>query len=117
MKNFILLLHENAEEVKGYSPEKMQELVEGHMKWAQQLQEAGHMLGGAGLGTEGVRIVGKNALIKDGPYIESKELIGGYYIIAARDFEHATEIAQGCPCHKWGGTTEIRYQMNPDDYQ
>ena len=117
MKKFILLLHENAEEVKNYAPEEMQELVEAHMKWAQQLQESGHMIGGAGLGDNGKRIVGKDALVKDGPYIESKELIGGYYIIEARDFEHAAEIAQGCPCHKWGGTTEIRYQMSPDDYK
>ena len=116
MKNFILLLHENAEEIKKLSPEEMQRLVGSHMKYRNDLQKAGKFVGGSGLDMNGKRIVGKESMVKDGPYIESKELIGGYYVISAEDYESAVEIAKKCPNHHWGGTTEVRYMMTSEDY-
>ena len=116
MKQFILLLHEDAEAVKNLSPEQMQELVGQHMQWSEKLQKNGNYVGGSGLDQNGKRIVGKDAIIKDGPYIESKELIGGYYVIQAEDYDSAVEIAKGCPNHLWGGTTEVRYLMTSEDY-
>lgn len=116
MKKFILLLHEDADAVKNLSPEQMQMMVGQHMKWSAELQENGSYVGGSGLDSNGKRIIGKEALVKDGPYIESKELIGGYYIIQSSDYSSAVEIAKGCPNHHWGGTTEVRYLMTPEDY-
>lgn len=116
MKKFILLLHEDVETVKNLSPEQMQELVGQHMKWSEALEKAGNYVSGSGLDQGGKRISGKESMVKDGPYIESKELIGGYYIINAADYDEAVEIAKGCPNHLWGGTTEVRYQMTPEDY-
>lgn len=116
MKKFILLLHEDAEAVQNLSPEQMQQLVGQHMEWSGKLEAAGQYVGGSGLDQGGKQIVGKDSLVKDGPYIESKELIGGYYIIQAADYDEALEISKGCPNHLWGGTTEVRYLMTPEDY-
>ena len=116
MKQFILLLHEEAEVVKNFSPEQMQKIVADHMKYSSELAAAGQLVGGNGLGMDGKQIIGKDSIVKDGPYIESKELIGGYYIINATDYAAAVEIAKGCPNHLWGGTTEVRYLMTPEDY-
>lgn len=116
MKKFILLLHEDAEAIKNMSPEQMQAMVGQHMQWSEKLQQGGHYVGGSGLDSKGKRIIGKDSIVKDGPYIESKELIGGYYIINAGDYDSAVAIAKGCPNHHWGGTTEVRYLMTAEDY-
>ena len=112
MKKFILLLHDELEKEKGYSPDEMQRLVQEHMSWVQELSENGTFLGGDGLVPDGKVIQGAAALVKDGPYIESKEIIGGYYLLQANSLEEVTEIAKGCPCHRWGGVTEIRPIMD-----
>jgi len=47
-------------------------------------------------------------LVSDGPFIESKEAIGGVLFIKARDIDQAVEIATGCPVFAYGGSVEIR---------
>lgn len=54
-----------------------------------------------------LRLNGSKPLVTDGPYSESKEVIGGYYTIEADDYEHAVETAKECP-HVDFGTIEIR---------
>ncbi len=46
--------------------------------------------------------------VTDGPYAESKEVVGGFFIIAAKDYEEACKIAQGCPHLKHYGRVEVR---------
>jgi len=108
MKKFILLLHDELEKEKGYSPEEMQKLIKEHMSWVEKLSKEGTFLGGEGLVPDGKVITGKESIIKDGPYMESKEIIGGYYLLQANSLEEATKIAKECPCHFWGGVTEVR---------
>lgn len=116
MKKFLLLLHEDIETMSSLSPKEMEELGNSHMAWANKLAKSGHLISGDGLHENGVLISGKNSIIKDGPYMESKELIGGYYLLQADDLNTIVEIAKECPCHLWGGTTEIRPIMDMDEY-
>lgn len=112
MQKFILLLHENIEQSEKLSTSQMEELVAEHMAWAKSLENRGMLRGGDGLDYSGKLIQGKECIINDGPYIETKEMIGGYYLIEAKDMEEAVNIAKECPCHLWGGTTEVRPIMN-----
>lgn len=117
MKQFLLLLHEDIEKMENLSPKEMEELANTHMTWAEKLAESGHLISGDGLQQKGVLISGKNAVIKDGPYLESKEIIGGYYLLQAKNLETIVELAKECPCHIWGGTTEVRQIMDMEDYE
>lgn len=117
MKKFLLLLHEDTQKLSNLSPKEMEELVKSHMAWANKLAESGHFISGDGLQENGVSITGKDCVVKDGLYLESKELIGGYYLLQAKDLNTIVEIAKECPCHIWGGTTEIRPVMDMDDYE
>lgn len=117
MKKFLLLLHEDVEKMGELSPKEMGELARAHMEWAGKLEASGHLIAGDGLNEHGVRIVGKDSVIKDGPYMESKELIGGYYLLQAKDLDAVVAIARECPCHLWGGTTEIRQIMEMEEYE
>lgn len=116
MKKFLLLLHEDLEQMSKLSPKEMGELVNAHTEWANQLAESGHLIAGDGLSENGVRIHGKDSVVLDGPYMESKELIGGYYLLQAETFDAVVNLAKACPCHLWGGATEIRPIMEMDDY-
>ncbi|MCX2681735.1 YciI family protein [Galbibacter sp. EGI 63066] len=108
MKKYLLLLHEDISKMQKLSPKEMEELIGAHMAWANQLAESGHMISGDGLEENSVQISGKDCVVKDGTFIESKEMIGGYYLLQAKDLDSIIDIAKACPCHLWGGTTEIR---------
>ncbi len=108
MKKFLLLLHEDIEMMSKLSPKEMGELLDAHINWTTNLAKQGVLLSGDGLEEQGILISGKNAIIKDGPYIESKEMIGGYYLLQADNLDIIVDLAKSCPCHLWGGTTEIR---------
>ena len=117
MKRFLLLLHEDIQKMNDLSPKEMQEIVIAHMNWANKLAEAGHLISGDGLHEKGVLITGKDSVVKDGPYLESKEIVGGYYLLQADDLQTVVELAKECPTHFFGGTTEIRPIMEMEDYE
>lgn len=112
MKKYLLLLHEDVEAMKVLSPKEMENLVNDHMAFAEKLNQKGFFIAGDGLEQTGKQISGKTSIIKDGPYMESKEFVGGYYLLQAKSEQEIIEIAKECPCHLWGGTTEIRPIMD-----
>src|SRR5437763_12968219 len=108
MPQYMLLLHESAAAFKGLSPEQMQAIFRRYKAWGQSLRAQGRMVGGSKLRDgEGrvLRLNGSKPLVTDGPYSESKEVIGGYYTIEADDYEHAIETAKDYP-HEDFGTHE-----------
>lgn len=117
MKQYLLLLHEDVEQLNELSPKEMQELANAHMAWANKLAEAGHLISGDGLHEKSVLLTGKDSTVKDGPYLESKEIIGGYYLLRADNLATIIELAKDCPTHHYGGTTEIRPIMDMEDYE
>ncbi len=54
-----------------------------------------------------VRVRDGKRLVTDGPFAETREQLGGYYLINARDLDEAIEIASQIPAGRWG-TVEIR---------
>jgi hypothetical protein len=91
------------------SPEQLQGQIEKYMSWIDSLRKKGHFLAGAPLEETGKILSGRNAeTVTDGPFIESKEAVGGYLIISAEDLNAAVEISRGCPIFTNGGTLEVR---------
>ena len=50
----------------------------------------------------------KGAVVTDGPFVEGKEEVGGYLIVAAKDLNEAVELAKSCPILENNGTVEVR---------
>lgn len=117
MKQFLLLLHEDAEKISSLSPKEMENLAQSHINWANKLAEMGHLIAGDGLQEKSILISGKDSIVKDGPFLESKEIIGGYYLLQAADLTTVIALAKECPTHYYGGTTEIRPIMSMEDYE
>ena len=78
--------------------------------WA--LREDGRCLGGAHLQpletATTIRYGGGENLITDGPYADSKEVLGGYYVFEGADLDEALEFAQRIPAIRLGGAVEVR---------
>lgn len=112
MKKYMLILFEGDHVYTELSPEDLQQEIMAHGKWIEELGD--RFLGGEALEEPSKIIRGKEKVVTDGPYIESKELVGGYYLIAAKDLEEATEISKGCPVLQYGGGIEVRPVMEID---
>ena len=96
-----------------YGPEKagpaIQEIVGKHMEFSQQL--GARRLGGAGLKSTAtattVRTAAGKTTVHDGPFAESREQLGGFYLIEATDLSEAIDIARKVPVLQ-DGAIEIR---------
>lgn len=91
---------------KDASPEKIQEAIDQFYLWLGRLVDEGKMKRGQRLGTEGKTVARTG--VTDGPFGETKEVLGGYWFILAGSLEEAAEIAGGNPCLKCGLFYEIR---------
>jgi hypothetical protein len=93
------------------SPAQMQEGLQKYQAFAARLREEGRYVDAEGLDAKIVSI-GSDGVVTDGPFAETKELVGGYYVFTAADWEEATAIAKDCPALQYGGAIELRAQMS-----
>lgn len=105
----MLLLFEHKDAYTNFSAEDMQKEIEIHGKWIEELGE--HFDSGEPLEHPAKSVRGKEKLVTDGPFIEAKELVSGFYIIKAESLEQATELSKGCPVLRLGGSIEVREVM------
>jgi hypothetical protein len=104
-----LYLYRGSERVNAaLSPQQMQEYLQRFQGWIVSLTRAGKISSCGPLAAHGKTMKGPTAEVSDGPYAEAKDLVGGYTVLSASDFDEATEIARGCPFLGVGGIVEIR---------
>jgi hypothetical protein len=100
MAQYMLLLHQVPNYNTDLPREKMLETVKRYMAWADGLRQKGKMIGGEKLSAGGVRhikVKDGRPVASDGPYAEAKDVIGGYFVIEAKDAAEAEAIASDCP--------------------
>jgi len=111
MPEFMLLLHDRPGIYRAASPRRMQEIIERYRAWSHDLSAKGRLVGGHKLTDDDGKVLGpgtNGVLVKDGPYSETKEVVGGYFLIEAADYADAVEISRGCPHLEFGGYIELR---------
>jgi hypothetical protein len=97
---------------KASSGSEIQNVIDQFYTWLNRLVEEGKMKPGQRLTNEG-KTVGRRNLITDGPFGESKEVIGGFWFAVANSLDEAAQIAAGNPCLDYGLSLEIR-PIDPD---
>ena len=108
MPNFLFVYRGSNEAHAQLSPEQMQQQMEKWRVWITEGLQKGWMTDpGDALTPEG-RVVGATKVITDGPFVESKEIIGGYSIVKADNIDAAAELAKGCPGLLVGSKVEVR---------
>ena len=92
---------------KSAAPEDIQGAIDAFYLWLERLVAEERMKVGQRLRPEG-KIVSRKGILTDGPFVETKEVIGGYWFILAGSLEEAAALAAQNPCLNFGLTYEIR---------
>jgi len=103
-----MLLFRGTELRKSLSPEELQKVSEDWMAWFRRLTEQGKAVAGNPLEREGKIVSGKDRIVSDGPFAESKEAIGGYFLLDVATMDEALAIARECPGLPHGIRVEVR---------
>jgi len=110
MKDFMLIFI-NGEGAKDFSPEQMQNNMNEWFGWINDLKAKGLYVSGEALLPGGKQVKGAEPVVTDGPFAESKEVVGGYFIVKAADIDEASELAKSSPDLPYGGAVEVREVM------
>ncbi len=107
---FLLLVVEHEERAK-LAPEKRQSRFDEMMAYTQHLQSRGVLLGSESLrpDSEGARVRHRDGkrIVTDGPFAETKEMVGGFFLLDCETKEQAIALAAECPATGWA-TIEVR---------
>jgi len=112
--NEYLMIFRNAANETTPTPDQMKTAVLQWQKWIGDIVRNGRYSGTNRLLRDG-KTVRSGKVVTDGPYAESKELVGGYLLVKAASIDDAVEMAHGCPGLLYGGNVEVRSVM-PIEY-
>lgn len=108
---FMMLLYANEAAYAKMSPEEMKQAMAGFGRYNRELAEAGVLKHGEPLKpsftARTLHMKEGKVVTTDGPFTESKEQLGGYYVLEVKDEGEAIRWASKCPV-LYGGTVEVR---------
>ena len=108
---YMLLIYDNEQAWQRLSEVEQKKIYGEYMQFSQENRSSGHYLAGAQLHpiatATSVRVRDGKPLVTDGPFAETHEQLGGYYLIEARDLDEANAIAARIPSARLG-TVEVR---------
>jgi hypothetical protein len=106
MANYLYLFRGG--NMKSMSPRELEDSMNRWRAWVGQLSKQNAYKGGDPLAPDGRVLTGKSRSISDGPFGETKDVVGGYLLVDAPDLATATELARGCPIFDNDGSVEVR---------
>jgi len=112
MKDFMFIFRGGLDPMTA-SPQDMQDNMQKWFGWVEDLKQKNIYAAGEALTPSG-KTVHKQNLVTDGPFAESKEIVGGFFVVKAKSLEDALEIAKSCPDLPHGGSVEVREVMKFD---
>ena len=108
---YVILIYENEAESRARSPEDQKKFFGGYMSFTKSIKESGNFRAGDALQPTStattVRVRDGKQLVTDGPFAETREQLGGYYLIEAKDLDEARAIAARIPTAQTG-SIEVR---------
>ncbi|MBI4476939.1 MAG: hypothetical protein HY654_07180 [Acidobacteria bacterium] len=107
MPQYMLLLYDDPSQWQKISPEEMQKAIEKYTAWTKKpfTRDSKRLADDPG---RVIRSQGGRPRATDGPYSETKEVLGGYYTIEAGSYDEAVKLALEHPHLEYGGTIEVR---------
>jgi hypothetical protein len=107
MSKFMMIFR--GSEYPRMSAEEAQKHTQKFLTWFEGLTRDGAYHGeGAPLDRSGKVVRGARGVVSDGPFVEAKDVVGGYAIVEARDLAAAAELTRGCPIFEANGLVEVR---------
>lgn len=111
MSKYAILIYDDQSFYVNASPEAWGEVVDAHSKFREGVFELGGSLAGGEALAPAATTINGGSTVTDGPILQTGQSLNGYYVIEARDLEHAIEIAKLCPAP--GGGVEVRLIVDP----
>ena len=115
---YMLLIYENETEMQKISPAEMETIIKEYFAFTDDIVKSGQFKAGDPLESittaTTVRVREGKTLTTDGPFAETKEVLGGFYLINASDLDEALKWAQQIP-GAWHGRVEVRPVMEFDE--
>ena len=108
MKEFLYLFRGGSGGAMDQSAEAMQQSMTKWTTWMDKLAKDGKLVGGQPLTTDGKVVYQSGKKVTDGPFAEGKEVIGGYLLVKAADYNEAVDLSKACPIFDNGGIVEVR---------
>jgi hypothetical protein len=109
--NYLLLIYSNEAEFKALGEDKLKKMSDEYMEFTKSIVQAGNFKAGDRLKpvstASTVRVRNGKTAITDGPFAETREQLGGYYLIDAKNLDEATAIASRIPGARLG-SVEVR---------
>jgi hypothetical protein len=113
--NYLLLLYGDEQMDVGRSQEAIDQEIEAYTIYTEELEKAGVLLGGEALHSTStattVRVPDGKAIVTHGPFAETKEQLGGYYLLKCETLDEALAWAAKCPAARVG-SVEVRPIMD-----
>ena len=110
MAKYLLLLRGDGHGLDNLSPEEIQNLIGRYSAWRDNLQKTGKYVASDKLRDHQGKVLRREnskIVVMDGPYTETKEILGGYFAVQADSYDEAIELTKDCP-HFDFGSIEIR---------
>jgi len=108
---YLLLIYGNENQFNKMSQAEQKKIEQEYMELSKSIAGSGHMRGGNELDriatAKTVRVRDKKRTVTDGPFAETKEQLGGYYLVEAKDVDEALALAARIPSARWG-SIEVR---------
>src|SRR5207244_10811319 len=108
---YLLLIYENEKNYATMSENESKKIMGEYFAFTEEIKKAGKMVAGDALQpthtATTVRVRDGKRLTTDGPFAETKEQLGGYYLVEAGDLDEAIAIAAKIPCARFG-SVEVR---------
>jgi hypothetical protein len=108
---YLCLIYDEEKKLQAMTKSEMDGLMEEYVAFTRELRASGHYLGGNDLqpvrNATTVRVRNGKMSATDGPFAETKEQLGGYYLVEARDLNEALQIASRIPSSRLG-SIEVR---------
>lgn len=113
-KYMLILRGDAAADYSQFTPDDFGRILGEYAAWAEKLAAQGRLHLGQKLTDQGGKVIWpggptapKKVTIKDGPYIETKEVVGGIYVVTADSYDHAVKLCEGHPNLTFG-SIEVR---------
>ena len=108
MAQYLILIYQpESADATTVPPEVWQQAMEAHGRFAEQVVESGgKILGGEALQPTTTATSIRGDVVTDGPFAETKEALGGFYLVEANDLDHALALGKLCPAPEGG--VEVR---------
>jgi hypothetical protein len=111
MKEFMMIFIGGDYQEAQLSPEQLEARMGRWYTWIEDLKSQNLYLEGKPLLPNAKRVAGPDQLVTDGPFVETKDLIGGYFLFKANDMDHAISLTSDYPDFDLGGQVEVREIM------